>query len=523
MTTTAHEAPATAPLATEEEAQLSFLDLLELTNTFNVLAKADPDNWFDGVATSGTAPASRGSHRRATAAAGTPASSTGDGMITATAVQPAPVAAGAVTSGRGTARKSRAASSPVTTLRQSGTTYTGTHGAAATTSAKSATAATASPVSARPKRTATISHKRDGIGDLVSLDCTGRARYVRAVERVPGNSDVEDVRKINGRFMSKHELDMIETFQDQIRDGLIARNEPGMAPQPAESEVALTDPRALELSDLADILPPKAMENLSDAEKARFLRIAQGALREHYQQPETIGHLTKAGLDEKAQWAKLTPDERLAMIDVLVRRNRAANDAIAVHSTTSQEASARPTGAERSFWERAKQKARALREKVHMPGKKAIAAATLGAIAFAGYFGGVHTLAEHAQHNPVASAPAHGHSADKAAGNARLDQGRHQANRQHSQHAATSHVDTHRAGAASGEWAPRKGEMPWNVLVRNGVPAGQIMHDLDQAAKRSGMDYEWHGSGKHKWLEVNGKSDTKSVMQYIGKQIINQR
>lgn len=65
----------------------------------------------------------------------------------------------------------------------------------------------------------------------------------------------------------------------------------------------------------------------------------------------------------------------------------------------------------------------------------------------------------------------------------------------------------------------RRGDRPWNTLQRAGVPAGQIMHDLDAAAKKSGLDYEWHGSGKHRWIEVEGKSDTPSIIQLLGKYI----
>ena len=65
--------------------------------------------------------------------------------------------------------------------------------------------------------------------------------------------------------------------------------------------------------------------------------------------------------------------------------------------------------------------------------------------------------------------------------------------------------------------AVHKGDRPWNALQEAGIPADQIMARLDAAAKASGLSYEWHGSGTHKWIKVNGHSDTKSVMNYLDK------
>ena len=45
------------------------------------------------------------------------------------------------------------------------------------------------------------------------------------------------------------------------------------------------------------------------------------------------------------------------------------------------------------------------------------------------------------------------------------------------------------------------GEAPWTVLKDAGVPEGNIMQALEAAAKRSGLPYQWHGSGLDQWLE----------------------
>lgn len=62
-----------------------------------------------------------------------------------------------------------------------------------------------------------------------------------------------------------------------------------------------------------------------------------------------------------------------------------------------------------------------------------------------------------------------------------------------------------------------KGDLPWDSLQSAGIPADQIMQRLDAAAKKSGLKYQWHGSGTHKWIEVDGHSDTKTVMNDLDK------
>lgn len=62
-----------------------------------------------------------------------------------------------------------------------------------------------------------------------------------------------------------------------------------------------------------------------------------------------------------------------------------------------------------------------------------------------------------------------------------------------------------------------KGDMPWDVLHKAGIPDQEIMGKLTGAAKESGLPFHWHGSGEHRWLEVAGKSDTKAVLGMIGR------
>lgn len=62
-------------------------------------------------------------------------------------------------------------------------------------------------------------------------------------------------------------------------------------------------------------------------------------------------------------------------------------------------------------------------------------------------------------------------------------------------------------------------DQPWDVLSSRGIPSSQIMERLDSAAQQlqshKGIPFEWHGSGNTRWLEVNGQSDTQSVMTYL--------
>jgi hypothetical protein len=72
--------------------------------------------------------------------------------------------------------------------------------------------------------------------------------------------------------------------------------------------------------------------------------------------------------------------------------------------------------------------------------------------------------------------------------------------------------NTPKSGA---EYAIHQGDMPWDVLRRAGVPEGSIMHQINHAAKESGLDYSWHGSGEHRWIEVDGHSDTATVIKLL--------
>ncbi len=63
----------------------------------------------------------------------------------------------------------------------------------------------------------------------------------------------------------------------------------------------------------------------------------------------------------------------------------------------------------------------------------------------------------------------------------------------------------------------KAGDHLWNVLENAGIPQAEIMQRLDMAAKASGINYEWHGSGENRWLEVDGKSDAKSIVSSLDK------
>lgn len=63
------------------------------------------------------------------------------------------------------------------------------------------------------RQMAAATHKRDAISDLVKLDATGRTHYESGIDPKTG-------KKLAGRFMTKHELDTIEAFADEIRGGI---------------------------------------------------------------------------------------------------------------------------------------------------------------------------------------------------------------------------------------------------------------------------------------------------------------
>lgn len=69
------------------------------------------------------------------------------------------------------------------------------------------------------------------------------------------------------------------------------------------------------------------------------------------------------------------------------------------------------------------------------------------------------------------------------------------------------------------ELVVRAGDYPWDVLQRAGVPEGQIMPDLEQAGQAyeaaTGNNVQWYGTGKHRWVKVNGQSDTEAVVHML--------
>lgn len=509
------------------------------------------------TSTSETAKLERRGHRRVTTAASPPAGGTGAGMIEASPSQPIVVPEGAVTSGQSSnrkgrrafraettpvtssqrnVRKQRPATPPETVLQRSNTMQYAPDGSV-NTSTVTTEVTLLQPVAGEyvgRHRTTEVE------GEQVSVETQAQGRHrahtagENTATKVAQGAPVEE----------------IALGVSHRRDGLATRDEPGLAPKSAEHHSSLTDPLALSIRDLQGILPAKAWKNLNDGEKEKFLQLVQGVLSVHYQRPETIEGLAKVGLNEKEQWASLTQNNRLTLINILVEQQRAAQEA-ALNSqlrskhvrdmtpderehlfanwqaTTEREAAARQATAKQTFWSRAKRKFHEFKEK-HLPREKVVATVLLGTLALGATAGSYEITAHENKTTTTISAPAAAHGSSKTADHIRadVDFGR-QANQRavphrrqtpqmpkaHSEYQQTRHA----------EWAPRPGEMPWNVLLRNGVPAGQIMHDLDQAAKQSGAPYDWHGNGTHKWLEVNGKSDTKSIMKFIGKQIINQR
>jgi hypothetical protein len=59
------------------------------------------------------------------------------------------------------------------------------------------------------------------------------------------------------------------------------------------------------------------------------------------------------------------------------------------------------------------------------------------------------------------------------------------------------------------------GQRLWGVLENAGIPPAEIMQQIDAAARESGLPYEWHGQGTNRWIEVNGLSDTESLVALL--------
>lgn len=93
------------------------------------------------------------------------------------------------------------------------------------TTVKSTASTDAASKDPETPKVAAVSTKRDGIKDLVKLDARGRAHYESGVKIV----DKQAVAKLAGKFMSKHELELIEFHQNTIRDGLALRGTPDTA------------------------------------------------------------------------------------------------------------------------------------------------------------------------------------------------------------------------------------------------------------------------------------------------------
>ncbi len=66
------------------------------------------------------------------------------------------------------------------------------------------------------------------------------------------------------------------------------------------------------------------------------------------------------------------------------------------------------------------------------------------------------------------------------------------------------------------KWSYQAGDMPWDVLHRAGVesPGEALTAAAEKLQRDTGTPFEWHNN--HTWIEVGGKSDTKSVLDQLG-------
>lgn len=361
------------------------------------------------------------------------------------------------------------------------------------------------PLGHEANRGRNASHKRDVIGDLVKLDTTGRAHYQsgavehvrdqdgQAVQQADGSFKT---RRIGGHFMTKHELDMIESNQDVIRDGLADRWAIGTE--------ELTKP---------DGFSAAAWNKLTDDERQRAANLWQAMTD-----------------DEKAQAFAPTADFQnpVAQMNDETRQVYFDNARQAEQTTSGEAPAVRQTllqRIKRGFKHAGRQLYLApqhVRNAVSKAGdyladqekgrRRGIAAGVVGVVAVGAAYYGMKYGGDLFGHTGHVSAAGGGSSSKDlidalngrgpGAGHGN-DPGFYEAIQGQGAGHELLHLSIHR------------GDMPWDVLQRAGVPGQQIMHHLNEAAKNSGLDFAWHGTGEQRWLEVAGKSDTKSVIQML--------
>jgi len=131
-----------------------------------------------------------------------------------------------------------------------------------------------------------ISHKRDEIADLVHLDANGRAHYTSGVnvKKDSDGNDLKNGKSLKGKFMSKHELDVLcsPAIQALIRDGLAGRDEPGTRAVVADLTSELTA-EPITIQPQADDIEPRQLLTATpaaeaDGRRSRLRRIGSRAL-----------------------------------------------------------------------------------------------------------------------------------------------------------------------------------------------------------------------------------------------------
>jgi len=61
-------------------------------------------------------------------------------------------------------------------------------------------------------------------------------------------------------------------------------------------------------------------------------------------------------------------------------------------------------------------------------------------------------------------------------------------------------------------------EYPWSWAKEHwGNSAGGALHRLGDMARQDGHQVEWHGSGKHAWMSIDGRNNTQYVIKVLGK------
>ena len=387
------------------------------------------------------------------------------------------------------------------------------------------------------RRTRAASHLRDSIKDLVQLDSTGRAHYESGVDAKG--------KKLAGRFMTKHELDILQDQQELIRGGAAA-----YAAEIANETALVADQEAQEFFAVYGMSPAEfdALP-LTDQKD-----VIAGRSRGH--QTEVAPVASTEALKPVVAAPNTATTEQTATAEIETTGSTEEVQAATAGSESNEPATAQApenyTLTQKLF---AKWQARAMTrtpEQQKRRGRFLKVASVVGGLAVLTYLqyrfnlfhdGGSNAAQNLASnsgsgaggsgHQIVAggsqSAPAPGQPSlfERAGGNGdtttttpgltpKTGVGGHPVHTVVPHPLATPKAENLHFDLAAGT--------PWQSMHEAGIPDSQIMARLHEAANASGLHHEWFGSGTDEWLELTTKSgqkvsDTAGVMKLLGQYI----